>query len=119
MTDTVTGLVWMRCAVGQTWDGTTCTGTAGAYTWDQAKTLTLNYAGKSDWRLPNIRELQSIVGRSRSNPAMDPTVFPNASIADFWSTSTRADGSSHAWSIYFGYGYTSTSSTQIVGPDRH
>ncbi len=56
VTDSKTGLTWMRCAMGQTWSGTTCTGWDGMYTWDQARTLNTTFAGHSDWRLPTIRE---------------------------------------------------------------
>ena len=58
VTDPNTGLTWMRCAMGQTWDGSTCTGTASTYTFDQANALsgTVTFAGQNDWRIPNIRE---------------------------------------------------------------
>ena len=32
VTDPTTGLTWMRCAMGQSWNGTTCTGTGSRYT---------------------------------------------------------------------------------------
>jgi len=105
VTDPTTGLTWMRCAMGQKWDGTTCTGTAGCYDWDQAKTLTLlTFAGQSDWRLPNIRELQTIVDRSVFDPAIDSVAFPNTPSSHFWSGSPDANDSSYAWYVYFHYG---------------
>ena len=65
VTDPTTGLTWMRCSMGQTWDGvnSTCTGTASTYTFDQANALTgtLTFAGQSDWRVPTIQELQTIL----------------------------------------------------------
>jgi hypothetical protein len=72
VTHKLTGLVWMRCSMGQTWDKATanCTGTAATYTWDAAMALKSNFAGKSDWRLPNIAELQTIVERENANPAI-------------------------------------------------
>lgn len=35
--DKQNGLMWMRCSLGQTWNGQTCTGTAKEYKWEQAK----------------------------------------------------------------------------------
>jgi hypothetical protein len=84
VTDPKTGLTWMRCSMGQTWDGNTCIGTASTYTFDGANALTgrVTFAGKNDWRLPNIRELQSIVNRSATDPSIDSFVFPNTWRAD-------------------------------------
>ena len=92
VTDPTTGLTWMRCAMGQTWNGTTCTGTASTYTYDQANALTgtVTFAGQSDWRLPNIRELQTIMNLSAYGPSIDSTAFPNFPNAPsnyFWSGS--------------------------------
>ena len=75
VTHRITGLTWMRCAMGMTWTGTTCTGTASTYTWDEATKLTANFAGKSDWRLPSIAELNTIVEREAFNPAINSAIF--------------------------------------------
>ena len=113
VTDPTTGLTWMRCSMGQTWDGSTCTGTPSTYTFDQANALTTAFAGKSDWRMPNIRELQTIVNRSVYNPAIDSAAFPNTPDSDFWSGSPYASSSGSAWGVNFTYGlcllYTSLS----------
>ncbi|MDD3761278.1 MAG: DUF1566 domain-containing protein [Acidithiobacillus sp.] len=67
VTDTETGLQWMRCSLGQAWDGTSCVGEAEGYTWQEALDAAeeLNrkggYAGHRDWRLPSIEELHSLV----------------------------------------------------------
>lgn len=63
--DPATGLVWMRCAIGQEWTGSTCTGEPNEYNWKGAFTAVkqLNqqgFAGHTDWRLPTIEELISI-----------------------------------------------------------
>lgn len=36
VTHHATGLIWQRCSLGQSWDGTDCTGTATTFTWQQA-----------------------------------------------------------------------------------
>ena len=107
VTDPTTGLVWMRCAMGQTWDGTTCSGVASTYTFPQANALTGKYtfAMQSDWRLPNILELLTIVDTSNTKNSSDTVVFPFTYVEGkgFWSDSyaekiptlTR-----DAWSIF-------------------
>ncbi len=63
--DTVTGLMWMRCSVGQKWDGSTCVGHAQ---WKDAKSASKNFAGYSNWRLPSIDELRTLVYCSNGKP---------------------------------------------------
>jgi hypothetical protein len=115
VTDPRTGLTWMRCALGQTWTGSSCSGTASTYTWTQAVALTgtLNIAGKSDWRLPNVRELQSIIDRSTYSPAIHVGAFPNTpSNGFFWSASTytySTDYRTSRWYVNFDNGVTTYS----------
>ncbi|MBK9440632.1 MAG: DUF1566 domain-containing protein [Comamonadaceae bacterium] len=105
VTDSATSLVWMRCSMGQTWNGpaSTCTGAALGYTWEQANALTgtVIFAGQSDWRMPNIRELQSIVDRTVSDPSIDTVAFVNTPAAHFWSASASANESINAWRVGF------------------
>jgi hypothetical protein len=61
VTDTRTGLTWMRCALGQTWSGTSCLGTATPSTWKSANTTTIKFSGHSEWRLPTISAPQYVV----------------------------------------------------------
>ena len=108
VTDPTTGLTWMRCAVGQIWTGSTCTGNLSGFSWEQARALTSNFAGRSDWRLPNIRELQTLVDRSRFEPAADVSAFPNSfwnstssTTARFWSGAPDPSDSNSAWRVNF------------------
>jgi hypothetical protein len=80
VTDNATRLIWMRCSLGQNWDGTTCQGDARQYSWQDAlqaaQDENSNIYGYSDWRLPNIKELTSIVEEACYNPAINLTIFP-------------------------------------------
>ncbi len=64
--DPKTNLVWMRCSLGQTWDGKTCTGEAKSYTWqealDAAKAFNNDggFGGYKDWIVPHIEDLSTI-----------------------------------------------------------
>lgn len=80
--DLKTGLVWQRCSVGQRWDDSTCLGSPATRTWSGALSL-----AAGDWRLPNIKELMSIVERACNSPAINLTVFPNTPSGVYWSSS--------------------------------
>jgi hypothetical protein len=104
--DKQTGLVWMRCAVGQTWNGTGCTGLPTYMSWQTALQTAEStaFAGKSDWRLPNQKELQSLVESRCYAPAINTAIFAGATTDGFWSSSPYAYYSSNAWFVNFNYG---------------
>ena len=83
VTDTCTGLVWQQW----TTDG-------GKLGWCEALAFAddLVLGGSAEWRLPNIRELQSIVDYSRSGPAIHPAF--DAESLSYWSSTPLANGGS-------------------------
>lgn len=102
-----TGLIWQRCSLGQSWDGTDCTGSATAFTWQQALAAAAQHtmAGFSDWRLPNKNELASIIEYRCDQPAINNQQFPNTPDSLYWSSSPVASNSKIAWIVDFGYGH--------------
>lgn len=123
VTHSKTGLVWMQCSLGQGWDGTTCTGSAALYTWQEALQAAQDinsgisnadgdslagFAGQTDWRLPNKNELESIVERRCWSPAANAALFPSTPSAWFWSSSPGANSPYDAWGIDFGVGNVNT-----------
>jgi len=110
VTDSQTGLVWRRCAEGMAWSGSTCSGTTATYSHEQALARARTQAG---WRLPSVKELGSIVDRSRSNPAIDVAAFPATSSSWFWSSSPYAGNANRAWFVYFGHGHVDPGAHRI------
>lgn len=107
ISDSGTGLMWQKCQLGLS--GSNCdSGNAIQYTWQQAleQADSSSVAGYSDWRLPNHKELLSIVEQRCFLPSINTTYFPNTSRSYFWSASPSAVGSSRAWYVGFYYGYS-------------
>jgi hypothetical protein len=124
--DFSTGLIWTRCSLTEgdrpVYDFN-CKGTRKKYTWDQAVEAcsNLNFDGRSDWRLPNIRELQSILFYHHYSAGYDnisqvlEEVFPNVvsrsdmetikiSSVQYWSSTLHANTSDFAWFADFFHG---------------
>lgn len=97
VSDLCTGLMWQKDTA------------PGTYTWQQALLYCegLTLAGYTDWRLPNIRELQSIVDYGRHSPSIHPPF--SALLWWCWSSSTSVRTPGNAWSVNFGHGYVSSS----------
>ena len=103
VTDKVSGLMWMRCRLGESWDGNQCIGEAIAYDWSDALLMsqTSTFAEHNDWHVPNIKQLFSMVALNCSFPAIDETLFPNTGYAAFWSSSHNSANAGEAWTIDF------------------
>lgn len=104
--DTVTGLVWQRCALGMAWNNGRCTGTSSTLSWPQAveaaQTASPSASGRR-WRLPTQAELYSLADRACSNPAINSTWFPETPSAPAWSSSVSVSNSDYAWAVNFVY----------------
>jgi hypothetical protein len=77
VTDTQTKLTWQRCVEGR--GGVNCeSGGTLLLDWEQALQRAENstFANHNDWRLPNIRELRSIIEFQCSEPMINLSVFP-------------------------------------------
>lgn len=104
VTDNASGLMWVKdpSQLGGVW-GTP--GVSSFMSWNNAidNCLSLVYAGHSDWRLPNIKELINLVDYGRSNPAIDP-LFQNTRSNYYWASTTAHGVATHAWTVGFGSG---------------
>ncbi len=117
ITDTRTGLTWEKLS-----DDDSVHDQDDTYTWDDAfafKVAALNgmtFAGHTDWRVPNVNELQSIASYGAVSPAVS-AALSTACVADctvltcsctpasnFWSSTTNQDNPIGAWSVGFADG---------------
>jgi len=106
VTDAKTGFAWEQ-------------GEPGYMVWPDALSYCENLelpsgSGQSDWRLPNIKELESITDDTIFDPdnhpiAIDTKAFPNANASNYWSSTSLAGDPYSAWGVNFSYGYVGPS----------
>lgn len=126
VTDNNTGLVWEKL------DDNNQAGDAGIH--DKTRTYTFvaapekinvlnnaSFGGRNDWRLPNVRELATLVDYGRTNPSI-ASVFnsdctPGCTVTTcsctgiataFWSSTTYDWTKNNSWSVWFYEGTTSS-----------
>jgi len=93
--DRLTGLMWTADANHFEWP----------LTWDEANEAVadlsrIRHLGRSDWRLPNRRELWSLVSFAEANPALPSNhPFHNVFLGWYWSSTTAARNPSYAWAV--------------------
>ena len=120
VTDNLTGLVWLTKAncIATDYPGFDTEGTAGdgLVTWSSALEFvaginTADYdcgdtsdggSNQTDWRLPNVKEMQSLIDFSKSYPALpDSGLFQNLQFSWYWSSTTHAHNTFFAWVVTF------------------
>jgi len=85
--DKATGLMWPKNFSGDGGNGAVTDAWIAGITW----ALGLTFGGFTDWRIPNLFELFSIVNLSLSNPCV-PAIFENVVSGGYWcSTTTPGD----------------------------
>ncbi|HYC00580.1 MAG TPA: DUF1566 domain-containing protein [Candidatus Limnocylindrales bacterium] len=126
ITDTNTGLMWEKKGFEISGDHSADT----TYAWSSLDSGTIwdwiervnnenggaGYAGHNDWRIPNRRELDSLIDFSRSDPSVHPA-FDSACVSDcvptscsctvadeYWSSTTSIANDSLAWAVSFSRG---------------
>jgi hypothetical protein len=122
ITDNATGLMWVK-EPGACGGAFGSPGSPSGMTWNNAidNCLSLDYAGYTDWRLPNIKELMSIADYEKLGVKIDETFFPDTQSLDYWTSTTRVDVTILAWYLYFSDGdvlYQAKTNTGMVRPVR-
>ena len=102
--DTTTGLEWTADAIS-----------TSSMDWEDAKKAVADakVAGHTDWRLPTIQELLSLVDYERRDPAINTDFFTCKS-SYYWTSTSVASSSGFAWLVHFhdGHSYWASSATR-------
>lgn len=107
--DTASKKIWLRCPVGMSWDGSSCAGQSHTYTWNDSLDVIGEYnakkvGGRSNWRLPTVEELNSIVEKQCFKPAINLEAFPYSPESGFWTDSTVEGVQPRVWIVHFLHG---------------
>ncbi len=96
-TDLLTGLTWLQVPLTDT------------LTWENAliASESLSFAGFTDWRLPDVKEIQSINDESLINPSVNSTYFSGVKAnKNYWASTTLPNQTAQAWYLNTQFGIT-------------
>ena len=102
--DNLTGLMWEQAPSGTSdWEG------ALSYTND------LVLGGHSDWRLPNVNELESLINAGAANPDawLNSQGFSGIQADFYWSSTTYAPTTAYAWGVNMNDGYVGSGTKTV------
>jgi hypothetical protein len=108
VTDLQNNVEWMRCSVGQVWDGDDCKGKALKLSQDDAARA-ISIANEQlgpGWRLPTRTELEGLVCDDCSPVKIELDTFPNTYAEPYWTGEVNSFASRHIWSVNFMTGFT-------------
>lgn len=113
VTDNLTGLMWVKIpdATPRTW--------ANALTYAND----LSICGYTDWRLPNVNDLESLINAGQANTAtwLNTQGFGSVQAGSYWSSTTYAYNTTVGWGVYMWSGSVGVdfkTSTFYVWPVR-
>ena len=96
VTDTTTGLIWQKTSQKK-------------MSWEDALIYcnSLKLAGYDDWRLPNIKELWSIINIDSDDSVINEEYFLKTYPSEYWSSTSQINQSENAWFTDFKSGVVS------------
>jgi Protein of unknown function (DUF1566) len=92
--------------------------TKSQLTWEQEPTVGLSTFNEAmmycknlpltggNWRLPSMKELQTIIDETHIDPSIDEIAFPQTPLDLYWSSSVWAGDATQAWAVRFDYAST-------------
>jgi hypothetical protein len=105
--DKSTSLIWRRCGEGQAWTGSTCSGTPTSFltAFDAAKHAKAQAVSSGKpWRMPNPKELASLIDNRVNRPTIDTTAFPGFYTDRYYTGTHWTENPVYTWRVWFAQG---------------
>jgi len=101
-------LEWLTCTVGMKWDQNKCIGKPIKVKLDQIDSIIsqANEQLEGSWRLPNRKELESLVCKNCKKVKINLTIFPDTPPESFWTSEKNPWQSQFMWTVNFFTGHT-------------
>lgn len=109
--DNYTGLIWTQCPIHYDRNPGDCSNEQhGQFNWDEAFDVcrNLTHNGKDDWRLPSLRELQSIIYYKERVGAQDENVEDSPPIGQIDEDSFKRIKYNVFWGLFYSHFWTSS-----------
>lgn len=102
------GIEWLRCTVGQVWNGTKCVGNLVKLNQEEISNAIpqANDQLGGKWRLPTLEELEGLVCHVCERPKISKKHFPQTSPEPYWTGDVNRAAKRHMWSVNFFTGHT-------------
>jgi len=102
------GVEWLRCSVGQNWNGETCVGEIVKLNHESIKEAILlaNEQLGGEWRLPSLEELKGLLCMECGDVKINGEIFPNTSPEPYWTGERNPYASRHIYTVNFINGYS-------------
>ena len=100
-------LEWYRCSLGQRFNGSECVGEAQYEKWDDTIVIIdeVNEKSGTNWRMPTLKELRTLVIEDCGNPAVNPNVFPGILVENYWAADKSSASGFRCGMIYLSWRY--------------
>jgi Protein of unknown function (DUF1566) len=106
VTDTSTGLIWLRCSAGQQFSSDRCIGKATEHNFKGAQAYAKSRATRLNaWRVPTVDELGTLVVPAGRPAAIDNTAFPDTVSNRYWSSTPHDTDATQAMIVLFKDGH--------------